>query len=542
MISEVCGADQRERAGAMAPRETEAETRTYAALALLLTLAVALVWSHVKLLWVDELLVLETDSAPTIRAVLHTQRTTPIALDPPGYHLVVHAFLRALGSNAFALRLPSLLGFLVMQVCLFAAVRRMAGRRAALVAMLVPALSGTMYYATETRPYGMLLGCFGVAAWSYCRVADDRGAGPRAHRGLGLVVLAASIGLALNTHYFGILLLLPLAAAEGVRLLVRRRFDAAVVSAIALGAACYLFTKPFQPGAMRYRLHYYNGGVVDTHALISGYRLVLLNMQFGPWLQRGTSLLLASLSAALLVLPLVYAVRGRSQARPHELALWITLALLPFAGVAIGIFVTHTFEVRYVLGAILGFAALFALSIAPLLRRTSAFHATIVLLLAGLVVLNGIRIRGIQHDSQTFLASLALTSAQRAMLAPSPGEDSLLYIQNGGAFQQIAWYLKDDSIRPRLALLYSFPLEMRYGNRDTNSLTAEHMSHFTGFHIVPWEDVAEQPGEHRLLIYPTNWDWIRYALRDPAQRAQMRDLGPALGGELYSVTVTPKQK
>ena len=107
---------------------------------------------------------------------------------------------------------------------------------------------------------------------------------------------------------------------------------------------------------------------------------------------------------------------------------------------------------------------------------------------------------------------------------------------DGGAFQQIAWYLKDESLRSRLAMLYGFQQEMRYGNRDTNSLTSDHMRSFTGFHIVPWDEWVKMPGEHRLLVYPTTWDWVRYAIADPSQHAQVRDLGPVLGGELYGVT------
>jgi hypothetical protein len=43
-----------------------------------------------------------------------------------------------IGGNAIALRLPAFVGFLLFKLCLFFFVRRLAGDRAAIVAMAVP--------------------------------------------------------------------------------------------------------------------------------------------------------------------------------------------------------------------------------------------------------------------------------------------------------------------------------------------------------------------------------------------------------------------
>lgn len=506
----------------------------YALAGLLLTVVLALIWSHWKLLWVDELLVLETDSAPTAAAVLHIQRNTPIALDPAAYHLVVHSFLRTLGENKFALRLPSLIGFTTMQLCLFALVRRMAGARSAVLALMLPAISGTFYYATETRPYGMLLGCFGLALLSYCRAAVTEADGQRRSRLPWLLLLAFSVGLSLNTHYFGLLLLGPLAVAELTRIVMRRRFDPVMAAALCVGAGSYLFTKPFQAGALLYRQHYYNAGGVNVHAVISSFHLILLNLQFRPSLQRLTSVLIALFCLTCLFVPLARVLRGTGRLRPHELALLITLALLPFAGVAIGIFITHSFEVRYVLGAVLAYAALFGVVMEPALRRAAVFHATVGTLLVVMVALNAFRIRVVRAERDAVLAAMRLTPEQRGILIGAP--ERAVYVQNGGWFQQLAYYMPDEEARARLTMLYGFAQEMRYGGRDTNSLTASNMRAFTGFRIMPWQQLQRTPGEHVLLVYSTGWDWVRAAMFDPAEHATVRDLGPALGGELYGVS------
>ena len=76
---------------------------------------------------------------------MQVQRTEPISLDPLLYPLLAHAGMKAFGAGAFALRLPALMGFLLMQVCLFFFVRRLAGERAGVVAAAFPALTATLY-------------------------------------------------------------------------------------------------------------------------------------------------------------------------------------------------------------------------------------------------------------------------------------------------------------------------------------------------------------------------------------------------------------
>ncbi len=108
---------------------------------LVLTAAISLVVSHYRLLWFDEYLMLNTDSVHSLRQLIHVQRTAQLSLDPIAYHLFAYLAIRVFGLGTFALRLPSLLGFLLMQVCLFLFVRRIATERAALFAMIFPSVA-----------------------------------------------------------------------------------------------------------------------------------------------------------------------------------------------------------------------------------------------------------------------------------------------------------------------------------------------------------------------------------------------------------------
>ncbi len=122
---------------------------------LLLTAVMSVTWSSHKLLEQDEIFSLQTDRVARLGEVLRIQRSYPISLEPPPYHVLSHAAMTVLGPTAFALRLPSLIGYLLMQVCLYFFVRNLAGRRAGLVAMAIPALTSTLYYSAEGRPYGV---------------------------------------------------------------------------------------------------------------------------------------------------------------------------------------------------------------------------------------------------------------------------------------------------------------------------------------------------------------------------------------------------
>ncbi len=497
---------------------------------LVLTAAILLLWSRVKLFWVDELLVLDTDSVRTAREVLHIQRRFPISLDPAVYHLLSHWCTVLFGPTRFALRLPSLFGFLLMQVTLYLFTRRIAGARAAVCAMAFPAVSGALYYGAEGRPYGLLLGIFGMTMLAYQAAVRDVG---RAGL-LGLVGVALGLGLAENTHYFGVMLFLPVCGAELVRTVQRRRLDWGMVAAVAAGAACEVFTLPFHAALARYRGHYYNVGAVDAHALVRSYRLLLLNFQFGATAER--------VSSAVLLLFLVLVVVGTLRARRYvtlpgpELALVLLMAALPFAGYLLARFATHTMEVRYVLGGVLGVAVLFAVALTPALARARTWQMALVAMVVAIVAVGAVRIHMESVETARIQAMVQVTPAEKAMLLG--GVDGRIYMQNEGSFQICAYYCTDPEIRSRLVMLYSFPEELRYFQRDTNSLTADHMQHFTGFRIEPWEAFRGTPGELRLVQYRTGWDWSDRALA--ADGATAQPLGEALGGNATAVRFSPQ--
>lgn len=493
---------------------------------LLATVSLALLWSHLKLLWFDELIELQTDAVGSAAQVLRIQRHYPISLDPALFHLLAHLSTRIFGVNAFGMRLPALLGYLLMQVCLFFFVRRIAGERAALVALALPVLTGTLYYAVEARPYGFLLGIYGLVLLCYQTATRNL---PR--RSLALAGLALGIACAINAHYFGILLLVPIGLAEFARTLTRRRLDRPVLAAIALGTACFALILPFHAAVKRYSLHYYAHDTVDLHTLTLCYRVLFLSdMQFGNTTQRLVMTVLVLFCAAIFFLFLRQRHARVIDLPNHELILLAVLATLPFFGYVLAIFVTHTMAVRYVFAAMFAISTVIATALAPWLRRTSTVTVTATLL-ALIAVLGFYHLHMEALKTAQIRAGLALPPQLRAELLSGTG--GLIFLQHVFPYEQSAYYEADPALRSHLTLLYSYDRELYLRGRDTNALTADNMRNFTGFPIVSYEQMRGSLGTHHFVVYDSSWDWTLDALHRDG--AILRPLGPAFGGTAFAV-------
>jgi hypothetical protein len=414
-----------------------------------------------------------------------------------------------------------------MQLCIFSAVRAIAGARAALVAMAFPALTATLFYAPEARPYGLLLGLYALAflAWQTASRKNELRTG-------SLVTLAVAIALALNTHYFGILILIPICTAEFTRTFQRRRVDIPMIAAIVAGMAGIVFALPFQKAAGEFRKHYYNAGAISLRAVSQAYRSLFVNYTTQPLaIQRLEAILLIVFALALIALCL-RRLRTEAIALPTpELTFLLALAALPLFGVLLAVFVTHSIEVRYVLSAIIAIAIFVAIAIEPWLRRGSSASGLAVILALAIVLAGVLRVRDEQAKATQERALLVFPPALKTQLLSLP--DSHLYIQDMGHFELASYYQPDPEVRSRIALLYSHDDELRYDRHDTASLTAEHMQHFTGFHIVPYAQLKAMQGEHMLVLYHSGWDWTDQALA--ADGARVTSLGPALDGDAVAV-------
>ena len=165
----------------------------------------------------------------------------------------------------------------------------------------------------------------------------------------------------------------------------------------------------------------------------------------------------------------------------------LVLAALPFCGYLLARFVTHSIEVRYVLGAAVAISAMVGVAIGPWLRRDGVFAAVMVALGVAIVGAGAARIHAEQRKSAERLASLLLPAEVKSALDANP--DGRLYMQDMGAFKEDRTYEPDADVRARMTLVYSRAEEMRWNRHDTMALTAMHIARFTGLPVVSYEDL-----------------------------------------------------
>jgi len=499
----------------------------FLSLTLLLTAAISLIWSHFRLLDNDEFLVLWTDRVSTLGQLVQIQRTVPISLDPILYHALAHFALRTLCADAFAIRLPSLAGFLLMQVCLYAFVRQFADSLTAIFTMAFPAVTATLFYAVEGRPYGLLLGLYGLVLWSWQRAARKK-----SHLQVEVCVLALAVAMAINAHYFGILLLVPLCGAELYKTFEKRRVDWPVVAAVMAGMASMVFVLPFESAIAVFREHYYNTGAVGLHAITQAYRSLFWDytsytMRVQHWMA-----LVFVVSTVVVVWGCVQELlRRKFPIAGAEVVFLVGLAGLPVFGFLLARYVTHSFEPRYVLGAMVGIAPLLGIALTPFFRRPILGRILLVGLLVGIANAGVARIDAERRATRQVMASLVVAPEIKAAVMSS--QSQRLYVQDFGHFATAAYYEPDAELRSRLVLVYSKAEEIRWRGRDTNSLTALHMRVFTPYATVPYEGLVRGAGGHVFMLFHTGWDWTDEAFE--AGGAVVKPLGRMVDGDVDMV-------
>jgi hypothetical protein len=402
------------------------------------------------------------------------------------------------------------------------------------VAAAFPAMTATLFYSAEGRPYGLMLGLYAVAVLSW-QVAerrlsvDGRQSSEKTRtRRWALVGLAAAIAATINAHYFGILVLAPLCAAEAWRTAARRKFDWAMCAAIVVGMLGWLGTMPFLQAASVFRGNYYNGGAVGPHDITRAYRAMFVDYtQMGAAAQHVWMVALVVFAAGLVW----GCVRTRRTLAPAEWVLMLVLAAMPLLAYALARLVTHSIEARFALGAMVAIAALVGVALAPWLRRDAVFNFALVVLGMGIVVGGALRIHAEQQQTAARLASLVLPAEAKAALQASA--DGRLYVQDMGAFEEDRYYEPDAEVKARMTLVYSADEEMRWNKHDTMALTAMHLRQFTDLPVAAYEAVKVNPGEHVFVMLHSGWDWTDQAFAEDG--ATVRVVGKAMGGDVAVV-------
>ncbi len=287
---------------------------------------------------------------------------------PPLYYLVGWVWTRAFSDNEVGLRSLSALAGVACVPVTFLAARSLAGRRAAVFAGLLVAVSPLLvWYSQEARSYSLYALASAVSLWLFAR-ARAHTSGPR------LAAWGVSAAGALCIHYFALFVVLP----EALLLVAERRAPlrarllalaipaaagaALVALALAQRGRTYFFTRA--PLGIRVRQ------VVQFFAV-----------GFSPPSTLAVLVPAATLLAAALVLLILRAERGQRSGAASAAAIGAAAVLVPVLLAAIGV---DYLNARNVIGAVAPLAVVAGAGFGA--ARARLLGPALALALAGLSV------------------------------------------------------------------------------------------------------------------------------------------------------------
>ena len=316
-------------------------------------------------LWYDEIWTLDAATLFPPFHALWSYLKQGLELNPPLGFILSAVSEGIFGRNEFGVRFPSIVAFWIMAGCLYVYLGRRLPRSFAMAAALLTVLTAAGRYSYEARPYALAMAFGGIALVAWQAAAEGRA------RRVALVVLAASLALALCSLTFAVTLALPFLAGEVVRTVRRKRVDWPVWCAFAAAAPAVLILWSLKTAGNAASYNRFDGTV--------------------PWHILNTYLQMLRPAAAPLGLAFLLTVVLRGQGpstaerqeglRAHELAALVGFALIPFAAVPLSTLAGRYF-LRYSLNCTVGLAGLLAVILFYLGGRNRFSGTTILVIFA----------------------------------------------------------------------------------------------------------------------------------------------------------------
>jgi mannosyltransferase len=318
--------------------------------------------------WYDEAhtMLLIHGSFSRMLSLIHQHETTP-----PLYFIIAWLWAHVVGYSAFAVRLISAVAGALVVLLAFLIGRRLASIRAGLIAAALTTLSPMlMWYSQEARAYSLMVLLSSVALLAFAELREKISV-------RWLCIWVASAILALGTHYFTALALVP----EAVWLLVSNYRDKRIYLALLLTACAGAALIP-EMSHQAYAV--VNGGWIATVPLGARAQATGLWQLLGPSrIATPAVLTIDLLVVALAAILIIRSPRARRVARPT--AVILAAGLVIFALVMV---TGHdVLDPRNLLALWLPMTLTISIGLADLEPRVARVCAVGAICLAGLVTI-----------------------------------------------------------------------------------------------------------------------------------------------------------
>ncbi|HEX5412537.1 MAG TPA: glycosyltransferase family 39 protein [Terriglobia bacterium] len=447
----------------------------------------------------DELFTLYIARLPHFRDIW-AALATGAEQTPPLFYAISRADIHLVGTSGLGLRLPELLAFALMCVCVFHVVARRSSAAYGLLAVLFPFMTAAFNYVFEARAYAMVLAfsAFGLLCWVWA--AEGR------HRIWALIGLAASLAAAMSCHYYAVLSLFPLGLGEAIRSLRRQSLDAAVWLALGLSLSPLLMFLPLIQSARKFAPHFWAKPQWSSMAYFYDH------------------FLLAPSAIPLLVIFLAivaYRTLRRSDANAshtplrasvpvHEIAAVIGFLLIPVVSVILAKTVIGAFSDRYALPAVIGLAITIAWGLHSALEARRAPAVAL-----GLLLLAILAIKEVQTYRRVAVDDLRRTQTY-SFLERYAGGDAPIVISDPAGFMELS-YDAPTSLARRLTYLADARLALQYTRSDDAEKGLVEMRSWAGLNVQKFREFIASG--RRCYVYVINYPDHQYGWVVPGLEA-----------------------
>jgi len=493
------------------------------ALAAILLLAVICSTLHAlaRPLWNDEIITVIVAGQPTARGVWDSL-VDAADTNPPGFYFAARIAHWFVADDHLAHRLPSIVGLVVTMIAVYLFLSRRMTRAAALVGAAFLLVTPLGEYATEARPYALMIGCLAVAMLCWQRADDAK---------WYAVPLAVALAGSVSLHYYAVFAWPAFVIAEGVAV-IRRRFRLHVWLAIVAGVTPLIVFAPL----LRILRDFYGQNYWARTSLAQG--LVVHDWLFlgkGHW---GSALMLG-LSLALLYwmfsrTPFFTAADESTPqppaAPPEEYVLVLMMLWMPAIAVVLALASGAGLTERHFLPAVLGGA----LAVGLIAARLGAAVRIVMLALFMASYLYSAH-----HDIGSALKG-TLLSQRRAKIeevdrivnaagaAPLAMSSALEYLE--------AEYFATASSRSRLHWLADPKAAVEFSGSASPDLALIKLQHWFPLHVEEFQKFANAHREF-VLAGGKSGDWWPERLLHDGNGLQV--LSFTAGRTIYKVTMRP---
>jgi hypothetical protein len=343
--------------------------------------------------WFDEIFTIRLSSLSSFGELSAALRAGIDALPPLSY-MATHALFSVAGHSVLVSRIPAILGFWLMGLFAYRYVSFRYTPLWGMAAALFPFVTGYYYFAAEARPYAIVLGATAVAMASWQSAASG------VRRRISLVALVLAILVIVCSHYYGLLVIIPLFVGELTRTILRRKADwPVIVSALLPFGAVVAFLPLIHVAITLYGANPWNppsvGNLLASYTNpMSAYssRGGLASASLGV---TGFAFFMVLAGGFLLTYPLESSTALPVGLPPlQETAAAFGFLLLPVAGYLTAIVKTHVYHPRYVIPILVGYTLLFGFAAAHLFGSRAVYALAVNgILLLGFLINGAVQFR-----------------------------------------------------------------------------------------------------------------------------------------------------